>query len=76
MRDLAALPRLGGKHDRLPHIVHPTPVTKVAAGQAAIPERAGRPGQAELLGQRERLLGVVDPGLVAALQRLGALRAR
>ena len=71
-RDFATLPRLGGERDRLPEVVEAALVAQLAAGQAAIAKGAGGLGEAELCGERERPLGIVDPGLVTALPRLGA----
>ena len=74
--DLAALAGLGGERDRLPEVVETATVAEVAAGDTAVAEGAGRAGQAELLGERERLLGIAEAGLGSSLQRLGARRAR
>ena len=65
--DLASLPGLGGERDRLPVVVEAAPVAEVATGHGAVAEGAGRPGQAELLRQGERPLGVAEASLVPSL---------
>ena len=58
--DLPPLPGLSGERDRLPVVVEAAPVAEVVAGQGAIAESAGRPGQAKLPGQGQRTLGVAE----------------
>ncbi len=69
---IAALPGLGGKSDRFPEVVEPRHVAEVAAREAQVAEGARRTRQAELAGERERLLGVPDAGLALSLEGLGA----
>ena len=67
--DLAALSGLDSERDRLPEVVEAAPVAEAAAGETAVAQCAGGTGQAELLGEGERPLGVTDARLVPSLQR-------
>ena len=69
---IVALPGLGGESDRFPEVVEPRRIAEVAAREAQVAEGTRRTRQAELAGERERLLGVPDAGLALSLQRLGA----
>ena len=59
-RHLAPLPGLGRERNRLAHVLEPSGVAELAAGQPAEAERARRAAHAELLGERDRTLGVAE----------------
>ena len=56
----AALTLLERERERPAHVLESLPVAQGGAGRAADAERARRLGQAELGGERERLLGGRD----------------
>ena len=65
--NLVSLSEGGGECDGLPHIVDPLGLSKFSARGAEVAEGAGRPVEAQVVGERERSLSVGDCVGVPAL---------
>ena len=67
---LASQSGVRGEPDRLAHIVEAAGISDSAAGEAEVAERARRPLQAELVGERDRSLSRGECGVTPTVQEV------